>query len=108
MSQPYDEQAIPYQSGQGTAYAHDNASAPTEPYHPAPAEQYRPAPGSLPEYTPPPQRPRSGVRTGAIIALTLLLAIVFGTCLFVPCQFRRASSFAAPPATHHFQPGPNP
>ena len=92
MSQPYDEQAIPYQSDQGTAYAHDNGSAPTEPYHSAPAEQYRPAPGSLPEYTPPPRRPRSGVRTGAIIALTLLLAIVFGTGLFAGWQFGRTGT----------------
>src|SRR5437588_8567129 len=107
MSQQYDEQAIPYQSDQGTAYAHDNGSAPTEPYHSAPAEQYRPAPGSLPEYTPPPRRPRSGVRTGAIIALTLLLAIVFGTGLFAGWQFGRGSAVVAPPATSQLQPGTN-
>jgi S1-C subfamily serine protease len=107
MLQPYDEQAIPYQSDQGTAYAHDNGSAPTEPYHSAPAERYRPAPGSLPEYTPPPQRPRSGVRTGAIIALTLLLAIVFGTGLFAGWQYGRGSAVVAPPATSQLQPGTN-
>src|SRR6059058_6116405 len=99
MSQQYDEQAIPYQSDQGTAYAHDNGSAP--------AEQYRPAPGSLPEYTPPPRRPRSGVRTGAVIALTLLLAIVFGTGLFAGWQFGRGSAVVAPPATSQLQPGTN-
>ena len=62
MSQQYDEQAIPYQSDQGTAYAHDNGSAPTEPYHSAPAEQYRPAPGSLPEYA---TRSRAAGRSSA-------------------------------------------
>ena len=69
MSQPYNEQATPYQEGQSAAYA-KNVSAPTEPYHPAP--------GSMPNYTPQPQHPSRGLRTGATIALTVLLAVVFG------------------------------
>src|SRR5579859_6128316 len=98
MSQPYDEQDIPYQSVQGTAYA-DHASAPTEPYHSAP--------GSLPIYSPP-QRPSRGLRTGAIFALTLILAVVFGTGLFAGWQFGRSSTVSTQPTTAQLQPGTNP
>ena len=98
MSQPYDEQDIPYQSVQGIAYA-DNASTPTEP-HP-------PAPGSLPIYSPP-QRPSRGLRTGAIFALTLVLAVVFGTGLFAGWQFGRSSTVSTQPTTAQLQPGTNP
>ena len=98
MSQPYDEQDIPYQSVQGTAYA-GNASTPTEPHHPAP--------GSLPVYSPP-QRPSRGLRTGAIFALTLLLAVVFGTGLFAGWQFGRSSTVSTQPTTAQLQPGTNP
>lgn len=98
MSQPYDEQDIPYQSVQGTAYA-DNASVPTAPYHPTP--------GSLPVYSPP-QRPSRRLRTGAIFALTVLLAVVFGTGLFAGWQFGRGSTVSTQPTTAQLQPGTNP
>jgi S1-C subfamily serine protease len=47
-----------------------------------------------------PRRPRSNVRTGAIIALTLVLALVFGVGLFAGWQFGRSGSVATatPPA----------
>lgn len=47
-----------------------------------------------------PRRPRSNVRTGAIIALTLVLALVFGVGLFAGWQFGRSGSVASatPPA----------
>lgn len=99
MSQPYDEQAIPYQAGQSTAYA-NNASARTEPYHPAP--------GSLSNYSPPPQRPSRGLRTGATIALTVLLAVVFGTGLFAGWQFGHSSTVSNQPTIGQLQPGTNP
>jgi len=101
MSQPYDEQAIPYQAGQSTAYA-NNASARTEPYYP------HPAPGSLSNYSPPPQRPSRGLRTGATIALTVLLAVVFGTGLFAGWQFGHSSAVSNQPTIGQLQPGTNP
>jgi S1-C subfamily serine protease len=102
MSQPYDEQAIPYQSGQGTTYANENAFAPTEPY--------RPIPGSLPNYSAPqpPQRPSRGPRTAAIFALTVLLAAVLGTGLFAGWQFGHSSAAVNQLNTAQLQPGTNP
>ena len=99
MSQPYNEQATPYQEGQSAAYA-KNVSAPTEPYHPAP--------GSMPNYTPQPQHPSRGLRTGATIALTVLLAVVFGTGLFAGWQFGHSSTVSNQPTTSQLQPGTNP
>ena len=101
MSYPYDEQAIPYRSEQGTVAANPGASADTEPY--------RPAPGSLPNYSPqPPKRPSRGVRTVSIFALTVLLAIIFGTGLFAGWQFGRSSTVVNQPSTAQLQPGTNP
>ena len=115
MAQPYDDQAIPYESTQGTAYANTNANASdasAEPSRPTeitePHEVYRPA--SSPDYRQPPQqpprRPRNGLRTGAILALALLLALVFGTGLFAGWQFGHGSAAVADPSnTGQLQPG---
>ncbi|HCF85784.1 MAG TPA: peptidase S1, partial [Ktedonobacter sp.] len=115
MAQPYDDQAIPYESTQGTAYANTNADASdasAEPSRPTeitePHEVYRPA--SSPDYRQPPQqpprRPRNGLRTGAILALALLLALVFGTGLFAGWQFGHGSAAVADPSnTGQLQPG---
>ncbi|HBE27731.1 MAG TPA: peptidase S1, partial [Ktedonobacter sp.] len=112
MAQPYDDQAIPYESTQGTAYANTNADASAEPSRPTeitePHEVYRPA--SPPDYRQPsqqpPRRPRNGLRTGAILALALLLALVFGTGLFAGWQFGHGSAAVADPSnTGQLQPG---
>ena len=50
-------------------------------------DQYSAAPPPSVE----PRRPRSGLRTGAILLLTLMLAIVFGTGLFAGWQFGAGS-----------------
>lgn len=64
---------------------------------------HRYSPGS----TSPPtsSRRNGGLRTGAIIALTLLLAVVFGTGLFAGWQFGSSNTPAGGPATAMLQPG---
>lgn len=68
-----------------------------------------PVPGrisSLPPAPPvPPRRPSRGLRTGAIIALTLVLLIVFGVGLFAGWQFGRSGSSTLEPNTEQLQPG---
>src|SRR5437588_1658389 len=62
--------------------------------------------------SPPPSNRRSsgGLRTGAIIVLTLLLAIIFGTGLFAGWEYGRGTSTptATKPNTGLLQPGTNP
>ncbi len=83
MQDPYgdDQTPLPYQ-------------APTQP---APTP-YQDGPGQMhaPPYMPPvsPRRSAGGARTGAIIALTLLLALIFGVGLFAGWQFGRTSNTA--------------
>lgn len=123
MAQPYDDQAIPYEAGQGAAYVNTNATAHADPTKPGgpnvsneptditePHEAYRPAPANQTNYSQPPQqpprRPRNGLRTGVILVLTLLLALVFGTGLFAGWQFGHGSAAVADPAnTGLLQPG---
>src|SRR5258706_8655319 len=50
-------------------------------------------------------RRRGGLSTGAVIALTLLLAVVFGTGLFAGWQFGGSNTSAGGPATTMLQPG---
>jgi S1-C subfamily serine protease len=101
VTQYYDEPAIPYQGEQGTAHATYDAATPTEPF--------RPAPGSLPNNPQqPPQRPSRGLRSGAIFALTLLLAVIFGTGLFAGWQFGHSATVPKQTSTAQLQPGTNP
>ncbi|HEY6411710.1 MAG TPA: trypsin-like peptidase domain-containing protein [Ktedonobacteraceae bacterium] len=117
--QPLEEQAISYQPEQGAVDATYSATSPTEPFRPAPGSLSNstqpltsPAPGSFPNYSPqPPQRPSRGLRSGAIFALTLLLAVIFGTGLFAGWQFGHSTSsttVATLPGTAQLQPGANP
>ena len=96
-------------------YSDINNNEPSVPYQPVPqsttpadsvshwsADQTVPPTAQIPPYQPPPatpppgKRPPSrGLRTGAIIALTVLLAVVFGTGLFAGWQFGHGSSTAA-------------
>jgi S1-C subfamily serine protease len=66
----------------------DGTSPYQPPYQQPPYQQIPSTP------TPPPanRRPSRGLRTGAIIALTVLLAAVFGTGLFAGWQFGHGSS----------------
>jgi hypothetical protein len=58
----------------------------TPPFYPSPHQ--RSSPGKN-------QTPGGRLRTGAIVALTLLLALVFGTGLFAGWEFGRGSGSCA-------------
>src|SRR5215472_5188529 len=81
MQDPYGENQTPL------PYQANTQPAPT-PY------QDGPGPMHPPPYMPPetPRRSAGGARTGAIIALTLLLALIFGVGLFAGWQFGRTSN----------------
>ena len=107
----------------------NNNNEPPVPYQPVPqstepvdsvshwsADQTMPPTDRIPLYqqprpTPPPDKrpPARGLRTGAIIALTILIAAVFGTGLFAGWQFGHGSSTAVanPPASSQLQSGSN-
>ncbi|HEU0004334.1 MAG TPA: trypsin-like peptidase domain-containing protein [Ktedonobacteraceae bacterium] len=86
------------------------------PQQPTTPQNYNTAPGQLqpePDHVPPPTRTtstrRSGVRTGAIIALVIIIALVFGTGLFAGWQFGRTSNSSSPNSNvATLQPGNNP
>ena len=126
-STPHDTASVPYQSNtqdynqastlhdaasvpyQGNAQDYNQASMPSAytngwangPHYSSPADsQYK-----LPV---PSRRSGNGLRTGAIIALTLLLALVFGTGLFAGWEFGRGTIVTNSPATSVLQPGTNP
>src|SRR5581483_7156967 len=65
-----------------------------------------------PDQTPPARTTssgRSGVRTGAIIAMVIIIALVFGTGLFAGWQFGRTSNVGSPNSNvATLQPGNNP
>lgn len=105
MIHPYDEPAVPYQPEQ------NQANIQSQPTTPAPVVDTGNA-SDFAQNTPyPSQRgPRGGLRTGAIIALTLLLAIVFGVGLFAGWEYGRGTSTLAPNSSNTglLQPGTNP
>jgi S1-C subfamily serine protease len=84
MRDPYgdDQTPLPYQA--------PTQPAPT-PYQDIPDQRH------TPPYTPPetPRRSAGRARTGAIIALTLVLALIFGVGLFAGWQFGRTSNTVA-------------
>ncbi len=92
-------------------YADDQSrvvyQAPTQPV----TAPHQALPGQMPP-TMPPVYPRrtSGVRTGAIIALTIVLLVVLGVGLFAGWQFGRTSTSTGQPATNvgTLQPGTGP
>ena len=86
-----------------------SAQQPTTPqnYNTAPG-QFQPEPDSTPPVRATTTR-RSGVRTGAIIALVIIIALVFGTGLFAGWQFGRTSNSSSPNGNvATLQPGNNP
>ncbi len=78
---------------------------------PTAPQAYNTTPGQFePDPVPPtPTRPtssgRSGMRTGAIFALALALALVFGTGLFAGWQFGRTSNTSSTGSVATLQPG---
>lgn len=88
------------------------AGQPASPY--SQTQPHRPLPGQFQQTPlPPTSLPRSGrgLRTGAIVALTVLLAVVFGVGLFAGWQFGRTSVATAPSSSNNasaLQPGNTP
>src|SRR5438270_6849237 len=73
------------------------------PSYQSPQPSHQPAPG---QFQPPPAastptvRPSRGLRTGALLALTALLAIVFGVGLFAGWQFGRTATISSPTSSN--------
>ncbi|MFL5589668.1 MAG: S1C family serine protease [Ktedonobacteraceae bacterium] len=107
MLHPYDDPSLPYRSEQDQTPTNSQPGATGTPVYAenAPDFQHNPS-------TPPPSNRRSsgGLRTGAIIALTLLLAIIFATGLFAGWEYGRGTSTPAvnKSSTGVLQPGTNP
>ena len=107
MLHPYDDPSLPYRSEQDQTPINSQPGATETPVYAenAPDFQHKPP-------TPPPSKRRSsgGLRTGAIIALTLLLAIIFATGLFAGWEYGRGTSTPAvnKSSTGVLQPGTNP
>ncbi len=104
MRDPYTEHELPlpYLPYQGTAPEHTQTVDQPVP-EVAGAAPYQPEPGHMPlSPTTPPLSPRgtSGrARTGAILALALILTLIFGVGVFAGWQFGRTSTVAAGAST---------
>src|SRR6266516_7873131 len=108
MTHPYDEPTIPYRSGQDQTQAamHNNPAADTSPAEMSTPPSYTfDTAGAFAPRPPEAKRPSRGLRTGAIIALTLLLAIIFGTGLFAGWEYGRGTPVVDRPNTGLLQPG---
>src|SRR5690242_19503696 len=96
----------PPQMGTATHPYYEYGSAQQQPTEP---QNYHTAPGQFQPEPVPPARPgsggRSGLRTGAIIALALVLALVFGTGIFAGWQFGRTSNAGNSGNVATLQPG---
>ena len=107
MLHPYDDPSLPYRSEQDQTPTNSQPGATGTPVYAENAPDFQ---HKLP--TPPPSKRRSsgGLRTGAIIALTLLLAIIFATGLFAGWEYGRGTSTPAvnKSSTGVLQPGTNP
>ena len=107
MLHPYDDPSLPYRSEQDQTPINSQPGATGTPVYAENAPDFQ---HKLP--TPPPSNRRSsgGLRTGAIIALTLLLAIIFGTGLFAGWEYGRGTSTPTvnKSSTGVLQPGTNP
>jgi S1-C subfamily serine protease len=93
----FNQPAAPSNTPFGQSY-----STPTAPFHFSSTAQ--PGMGMVP----PPRRQGSGLRTGSIIALVVLLAAVFATGLFAGWQFGRSGGVSSLPPGSSLQPGNNP
>src|SRR2546430_14678953 len=109
MLHPYEEPAIPYQPEQDPAQvAPQNDPAPSRPKEAQTSytsHAFDVSPNA--SRSPTPRRRVGGLRTGAIIALTLLLSLVFGTGLFAGWEYGRGTAVIDKPTTS-LQTGSNP
>ncbi|MGH2494600.1 MAG: S1C family serine protease [Ktedonobacteraceae bacterium] len=109
MQNPYIDNNEDQPGGANQSPAQANETHPyyeygAGPQQPTTPQNYNTAPGQLqPEpddHVPPPTRTtstgRSGWRTGAIISLVIVIALVFGTGLFAGWQFGRTSNSSSP------------
>src|SRR5881275_684857 len=105
MLHPYDDPSVPYRSEQDQTPINSQPGATGTPVDEENAPDFQ---HKLP--TPPPTNRRSsgGLRTGAIIALTLLLVIIFGTGLFAGWEYGRGTSTPTATKSGLLQPGTNP
>ena len=107
MLNPYDDPSVPYRSQQDQTTINSQPTVAGTPVYSENAPGFQQNPPS-----PPPSNRRSSgrLRTGAIIVLTLLLAIVFGTGLFAGWEYGRGTSTpaASKSGTGVLQPGTNP
>ncbi len=107
MLHPYDDPSVPYRSQQDQTTINSQPTVAGTPVYSENAPGFQQNPPS-----PPPSNRRSSgrLRTGAIIVLTLLLAIVFGTGLFAGWEYGRGTSTpaASKSGTGVLQPGTNP
>lgn len=110
MLHPYDDPSLPYRSEQ------DQTPINSQPVNSQPEVTGTPmyadntADFQYNQPTPPPSNKRSsgGVRTGAIIVLTLLLAIIFGTGLFAGWEYGRGTSTPTATKSGQLQTGTSP
>jgi S1-C subfamily serine protease len=108
---PSSQPSTAYQSYSSPPSYNNYQGQASSPY--SQTQPHRPLPGQFQQTPiPPASPPRSGrgLRTGAIIALTALLAVVFGVGLFAGWQFGRTSVATAPSGnnTSALQPGNTP
>jgi len=118
MFDPYDDtEARPYVDNKNTAAFRSTQEQVPWSNSPAPDQwtvqnSSATQPGTIsspPSASPvPPGRRSGGLRTGAIIALTLVLIVVFGVGLFAGWQFGRTSSSTLSPNVGQLQPGTSP
>jgi S1-C subfamily serine protease len=103
MLDPYNDQTVPYQpEADQHAQSAPSYSATATATQPAYVDITPPLEPNVPQ----PQRPSRGLRTGAIFALTLLLAVIFGTGLFAGWEFGRGTAIADPAAATTTNPAP--
>src|SRR5258708_7600399 len=100
----------PYVDNQNPLPYQPNQPAPNQ--VPAESPVYQETPGEFrtPPVMPPvnPRRSAGKVRTGAIIALTLVLVLIFGVGLFAGWQFGRSGTAIANPSSGSLQTGSTP
>jgi S1-C subfamily serine protease len=99
-------------------YVDNQNPLPYQPNQPAPNQTpdestvYQETPGEFrtPPVMPPvnPRRPGSKMRTGAIVALTLVLVLIFGVGLFAGWQFGRSGTAITNPSSGSLQTGSTP
>lgn len=103
MSDPYDDQTVPYQpEDDRRTQSASTYSATATAAQPVDVDSTPPLGPNVPQ----PQRPSRSLRTGAIFALTLLLAVIFGTGLFAGWEFGRGTAVADPAAATATNPAP--